>query len=155
MLTSLVHIASFHIISSCLIPAAIPRCSLRPRSSLRKTCSRSRRGSRPSGSWRYDCQSIKNSTVYSEKTHSQSICLCRCLIQSDIVDINDIFKDLGMMIHEQGDMIGEISPASVAPKLFTEPPVFVHLRPLQQGAGAVCPCCCTKCFWGQCAWSSR
>lgn len=33
------------------------------------------------------------------------------------------------MIHEQGDMIGEISPASVAPKLFTEPPVFVHPRP--------------------------
>lgn len=29
------------------------------------------------------------------------------MIKSDIVDINDIFKDLGMLVHEQGDMIGE------------------------------------------------
>ncbi|XP_075904448.1 syntaxin-7 isoform X2 [Nelusetta ayraudi] len=29
-------------------------------------------------------------------------------LESDIVDINDIFKDLGMMIHEQGDMIDSI-----------------------------------------------
>uniref|UniRef100_A0A3Q0QVI0 Syntaxin-7 n=1 Tax=Amphilophus citrinellus TaxID=61819 RepID=A0A3Q0QVI0_AMPCI len=28
-------------------------------------------------------------------------------LEADIVDINDIFKDLGMMVHEQGDMIGE------------------------------------------------
>lgn len=27
--------------------------------------------------------------------------------QSDITDINEIFKDLGMMVHEQGDMIGK------------------------------------------------
>lgn len=30
------------------------------------------------------------------------------LLQADITDINDIFKDLGMMVHEQGDMIGEL-----------------------------------------------
>uniref|UniRef100_A0A3Q4N864 Syntaxin-7 n=1 Tax=Neolamprologus brichardi TaxID=32507 RepID=A0A3Q4N864_NEOBR len=29
-------------------------------------------------------------------------------LESDIVDINDIFKDLGMMVHEQGDMIDSI-----------------------------------------------
>uniref|UniRef100_A0A4W5MX65 Syntaxin-7 n=1 Tax=Hucho hucho TaxID=62062 RepID=A0A4W5MX65_9TELE len=28
-------------------------------------------------------------------------------IESDITDINEIFKDLGMMVHEQGDMIGK------------------------------------------------
>lgn len=27
--------------------------------------------------------------------------------QADIMDINEIFKDLGMMIHEQGDVIGK------------------------------------------------
>ncbi|KAK2856392.1 hypothetical protein Q5P01_005127 [Channa striata] len=29
-------------------------------------------------------------------------------LEADIVDINDIFKDLGMMVHEQGDMIDSI-----------------------------------------------
>lgn len=28
-------------------------------------------------------------------------------LQADIMDINEIFKDLGMMIHEQGDVIGK------------------------------------------------
>ena len=27
--------------------------------------------------------------------------------QHDIVDINDIFRDLGTMVHEQGDLVGE------------------------------------------------
>jgi len=27
--------------------------------------------------------------------------------QADIVDVNMIFKDLGTMVHEQGEMIGE------------------------------------------------
>lgn len=29
------------------------------------------------------------------------------ILQADIMDINEIFKDLGMMIHEQGDVIGK------------------------------------------------
>ncbi|KAM4522157.1 syntaxin-7 isoform 1-T1 [Odontesthes bonariensis] len=29
-------------------------------------------------------------------------------LEADITDINDIFKDLGMMVHEQGDMIDSI-----------------------------------------------
>ncbi|RMC12981.1 hypothetical protein DUI87_10510 [Hirundo rustica rustica] len=29
-------------------------------------------------------------------------------LEADIMDINEIFKDLGMMIHEQGDVIGTI-----------------------------------------------
>ncbi|TRY88468.1 hypothetical protein DNTS_005151 [Danionella cerebrum] len=29
-------------------------------------------------------------------------------LESDITDINDIFRDLGMMVHEQGDMIDSI-----------------------------------------------
>lgn len=39
-------------------------------------------------------------------------------LQSDITDINDIFKDLGMMVHEQGDMIGESAhfPSVTTPK---------------------------------------
>ena len=31
----------------------------------------------------------------------------RCLLQSDIVDVNQIFTELGTMVHEQGEMIGE------------------------------------------------
>ncbi len=29
--------------------------------------------------------------------------------QHDILDINDIFRDLGTMVHEQGDMIGMLN----------------------------------------------
>ncbi len=28
--------------------------------------------------------------------------------QSDIMDVNQIFKDLGMLVHEQGEMIGKL-----------------------------------------------
>ena len=31
--------------------------------------------------------------------------------QNDIMDVNEIFRDLGTMIHEQGEMIGKISLA--------------------------------------------
>ena len=34
-------------------------------------------------------------------------CLCVCVFQSDILDVNQIFKDLAVMIHDQGEMIGE------------------------------------------------
>ena len=31
-----------------------------------------------------------------------------CLyLQSDIMDVNQIFKDLGMLVHEQGEVIGK------------------------------------------------
>lgn len=36
-------------------------------------------------------------------------CFCDELcdsVQHDIVDINDMFRDLGAIVHEQGDMIG-------------------------------------------------
>ena len=43
----------------------------------------------------------------------QTVGLCMALLmcnfvmlQHDILDINDIFRDLGTMVHEQGDMIG-------------------------------------------------
>ena len=29
--------------------------------------------------------------------------------QSDITDVNQIFKDLAMLVHEQGEVIGKIS----------------------------------------------
>lgn len=29
------------------------------------------------------------------------------MFQSDILDVNQIFKDLAVMIHDQGDMIGK------------------------------------------------
>lgn len=29
--------------------------------------------------------------------------------QHDILDINDIFRDLGTMVHEQGDTIGQLA----------------------------------------------
>lgn len=36
-----------------------------------------------------------------------SSCGVCCLFQSDILDVNQIFKDLAVMIHDQGEMIGE------------------------------------------------
>lgn len=38
-----------------------------------------------------------------------SVCcnLLNCYLQADILDVNQIFKDLAMMIHDQGDMIGK------------------------------------------------
>ena len=29
-----------------------------------------------------------------------------CLLQTDIVDINDIFRDLATMVHDQGELVG-------------------------------------------------
>ncbi len=34
------------------------------------------------------------------------------LVQSDIVDVNVIFKDLALMVHEQGDVVGPSPPLS-------------------------------------------
>ena len=33
--------------------------------------------------------------------------MSNCCLQADILDVNQIFKDLAMMIHDQGDMIGK------------------------------------------------
>ena len=30
-----------------------------------------------------------------------------CRLQSDIMDVNQIFKDLSVLVHEQGDIVGE------------------------------------------------
>mgnify|MGYP000286006809 CR=1 FL=1 len=30
------------------------------------------------------------------------------VFQSDIMDVNQIFKDLGMLVHEQGETLGKI-----------------------------------------------
>lgn len=35
------------------------------------------------------------------------VSLCFTVFQSDIMDVNQIFKDLAVMIHDQGEMIGE------------------------------------------------
>ena len=32
---------------------------------------------------------------------------CTC-VQSDITDVNTIFKDLGMLVHEQGEALGKV-----------------------------------------------
>jgi len=29
-----------------------------------------------------------------------------CVVQADILDVNQIFRDLGMLVHEQGEVIG-------------------------------------------------
>uniref|UniRef100_A0A8D3A4W1 Syntaxin-7 n=1 Tax=Scophthalmus maximus TaxID=52904 RepID=A0A8D3A4W1_SCOMX len=36
-------------------------------------------------------------------------------LEADITDINDIFKDLGLMVHEQGDMIEELKEEDMHP----------------------------------------
>lgn len=36
--------------------------------------------------------------------HCKLLNIC---LQADILDVNQIFKDLAMMIHDQGDMIGK------------------------------------------------
>ena len=47
---------------------------------------------------------ISSEFIFSDSNDSN---LLIGVLQSDITDINDIFKDLGMMVHEQGDMIGK------------------------------------------------
>ena len=43
----------------------------------------------------------------------QLLCTCTCMctlyiaLQNDILDINDIFRDLGTMVHDQGELVGE------------------------------------------------
>ena len=32
---------------------------------------------------------------------------CAAVLQSDILDINEIFRDLGTLVHEQGEVVGE------------------------------------------------
>ena len=34
------------------------------------------------------------------------ICVVLCVLQADILDVNQIFRDLGMMVHEQGEIVG-------------------------------------------------
>jgi len=31
------------------------------------------------------------------------------IFQADILDVNQIFRDLGMLVHEQGEVIGKFS----------------------------------------------
>jgi len=38
---------------------------------------------------------------------------CYCLLQSDIMDVNQIFKDLGMLVHEQGEVLGTFTHAHI------------------------------------------
>ncbi|KAG8123838.1 hypothetical protein E2320_019189 [Naja naja] len=40
-------------------------------------------------------------------------------LESDILDINEIFKDLGMMIHEQGDVIAQVPEENMHPHYYT------------------------------------
>ncbi|KAL7987753.1 hypothetical protein Chor_006672 [Crotalus horridus] len=40
-------------------------------------------------------------------------------LESDILDINEIFKDLGMMIHEQGDVIAQVPEENMHPHSYT------------------------------------
>ena len=36
------------------------------------------------------------------------VCVCVCrVLQTDILDINDIFRDLGTMVHDQGELVGK------------------------------------------------
>lgn len=37
------------------------------------------------------------------------------LLQADIMDVNQIFKDLAVMIHDQGDIIGVYTYQSCVP----------------------------------------
>ena len=36
------------------------------------------------------------------------VCVCVCLSQTDILDINDIFRDLGTMVNDQGELVGKL-----------------------------------------------
>ncbi|XP_029487079.1 syntaxin-7-like isoform X2 [Oncorhynchus nerka] len=52
-------------------------------------------------------------------------------LESDITDINEIFKDLGMMVHEQGDVIATFSRkySTKTEPLGENDPFTVHLYP--------------------------
>jgi len=38
---------------------------------------------------------------------SSTFIRANCDLQSDIMDVNQIFKDLSVLVHEQGDIVGE------------------------------------------------
>lgn len=57
-----------------------------------------------------DAYSGGEGTVFISKCTKMLKCMMYIndfILQADIMDINEIFKDLGMMIHEQGDVIGK------------------------------------------------
>ncbi len=63
------------------------------------------------GEWRR-CRSLSFTPPASLRSHGSRPRPTRhtysLVFQLDITDINEIFRDLGMMVHEQGDMIGKI-----------------------------------------------
>jgi len=34
------------------------------------------------------------------------MCMIDFVLQADILDVNQIFRDLGMLVHEQGEVVG-------------------------------------------------
>lgn len=44
-----------------------------------------------------------------------------CVSQSDITDVNQIFKDLAMLVHEQGEVIGEATVSYAFFSLYNTP----------------------------------
>lgn len=60
-------------------------------------------------------------------------------LQSDIMDVNQIFKDLAVMIHDQGEMIGEKKRRRCRDTIFFFPLLRVTLH-------LSCPNCCACCF---------
>lgn len=48
---------------------------------------------------------MRGNTAAVTHTSFQQLTLS-CPLQADIMDVNQIFKDLAVMIHDQGEMIG-------------------------------------------------
>jgi len=43
-----------------------------------------------------------------ELVYSTANLLIVFVLQADILDVNQIFRDLGMLIHEQGEVVGNV-----------------------------------------------
>jgi len=42
-----------------------------------------------------------------------NLVICVVTLQADILDVNEIFRDLGMLVHEQGEVVGKLYFSSV------------------------------------------
>ncbi len=90
------------------------RLSLRSPPLQRRTWKLSRRERLTSNSWRYE-PSVQHFPLNNAVTYRCAQWLIpSCPLQADIMDVNQIFKDLAVMIHDQGEMIGKSNKLRLA-----------------------------------------
>lgn len=111
------------------------RLRLRSPASQKRIWKSSRRERLTSDSWRYEPE------LHNKQEEDNSVTLncvhqltLFCPLQADIMDVNQIFKDLAVMIHDQGEMIGKSRESQPSTELIlhtchSDERVHVHMKP--------------------------